>query len=125
MHITGEIQPQPLTHVEYSIQPKSECVQITCHFKRDSSATDCLVVVHQQLTQINLTRGLMNLEANWTRRFTHRGDTASGCIHGVDLGLHQIGVANGRKVRGTCISNGFVYPSESLPLYLINFESYS
>ena len=120
MHIhSGDFQPQPFALIEYSVQPRSECALITCHFKQVSSETDCLVIVHQQLTQINLTSGLMNLEANWTRRFTRRGDMASGCIHGVDLGLHQIGVANGREVRGTCISSGFVYPSESLPLLYI------
>ena len=61
------------------------------------------MVVHQQLTQINLTSGLMSIEANRTQRFTRHDDTASGCVPGVDLGLHQIGVANGRKVPGTCI----------------------
>lgn len=101
--ITGEIQPQPPSSIEleYSVQPTPDCARVTCHFKQDTSATGCLVVVHQHLSLINLTRGLMGIEANWTQRFTRHGDEASDCIHGVDLELHQIGVANGRKVPGT------------------------
>lgn len=95
--ITGEVPPQP---IEYSVQNTSECVLITCHFERHTLASDCLVVVHQQLTQINLTSGLMSIEANRTQRFTRHDDTASVCVPGLDLGVYQIGVANGRKVPG-------------------------
>lgn len=98
IHDIGEVQSS--LFIKYSIQSTSDCVNITCDFKQTSSATDCLVIVHQQISLVNTT-GLMNIEVNWTQRLTRHGDTASGCIPGIDLDLYQIGVANGRKISGT------------------------
>ena len=76
--------------IKYQINLKSTSVCITCTFGLlDSSATDCLVVVHQRISQLN-SSGLMNIESS--HKFTRYGDTASGCIEGVDLKEHQIGV---------------------------------
>ena len=100
INIIGNASQQPFALIEYSIQSNTNVSCITCNFKQNSSATGCLVVVHQRISQANLS-GLMSIEANWTRRFTRHGDTASGCIPGLDLELYQVGVADGKQVSGT------------------------
>ena len=59
----------------------------------DSSATDCVAVVHQRISQLN-SSGLMNIESS--RKFTRSGDTAYGCIEGVNLEQYQVGVIGGK-----------------------------
>lgn len=103
--IAGEVPPQP---IEYSVQHTSDCVQITCYFKQHTSPNDCLVVVHQHLTQINITSGLMTIEVNRTQRFTRHDDIASGCVPGLDLEVYQIGVANGREVPGIHVHEYYI-----------------
>ena len=100
---------QPSALIEYSIQSTLDGVCITCDFKRKSSASDCLIVVHQRISQLN-SSGLMNIEANWTRRFTHYDDTAYECITGLDLELYQIGVVGGKQVSGMLIGSFDVLP---------------
>ena len=61
----------------------------------DSSATDCVAVVHQQISQLN-SSVLMNIESS--HRFNRTGVTASGCIEGVNLMEFQVGVIGGSEI---------------------------
>ena len=60
----------------------------------DSSATDCVAVVHQRISQLS-SDGLMNIESS--HRFTRSGDTASGCIDAVNMDDYQVGVLEGNQ----------------------------
>ena len=85
-------------NAEYKLHPTSTGVCITCTFL-DSSVTDCVVVVHQRISQLNSSR-LKNIISH---RFNRSGDTASGCVEGVSLTDYQVGVIEGKKsmpVRG-------------------------
>ena len=86
----AERVPQPL---EYVLHPISTGVCITCTFL-ESSTTDCVAVVHQRISQLN-SSGLMNIESS--HKFTRSGDTAYGCIEGVNLEQYQVGVIGGRR----------------------------
>ena len=107
MH-TGNDVNQP--SIEYSLQSNSTGVCITCTFL-DSSATDCVAVVHQRISQLS-SSGLMNIESS--HKLTRSGDTASGCIEGVDMEDYQVGVVRGRQLspltekKGTlkCMNSG-------------------
>ena len=56
-----------------------------------------MVVVHQRISQLS-SSGLMNIESS--HRFNRSGDTAYGCIEGVNMSdiNYQIGVVNGERV---------------------------
>ena len=79
--------------IEYSLQSTSTGVCITCIFL-DSSATDCVAVVHQRISQLN-SSGLMNIESS--HKLIRSGDTASGCIEGINLTDFQTGVIGAKK----------------------------
>ena len=87
---TGEVQCEPFP-IEYDLQSTSTGVCITCNFL-NSSATYCVAVVHQRISQLS-SSGLMNIESS--HKFNRSGDTASGCIDGVNLEDYQIGVVHG------------------------------
>ena len=81
-------------NIEYEVQSTSTGVCITCTFL-DSSTTDCVTVVHQRISQLS-SSGLMNIESS--HKFTRSGDTAYGCIEGVDLEYYQVGVIGSIKL---------------------------
>ena len=54
-----------------------------------------MAVVHQRISQLN-SSGLMNIESSY--KFTRSGDTASGCIEGVNLEDYQVGVFESKQV---------------------------
>ena len=81
-------------HIEYSIQSTSTGVCITCTFL-DSSVTDCVAVVHQRISQLS-SSGLMNIKSS--HKLTRSGDTASGCIEGVNMEDYQVGVVGGKRL---------------------------
>ena len=83
----------PSFSIEYSLESTSSGACITCTFL-DSSATDCVAVVHQQISQLS-SSGLMNIESS--HKFTRSGDTASGCIEAVNMDDYQVGVIGGRQ----------------------------
>ena len=83
-----------LASVYYKLQNISTGVCITCTFL-DSSTTDCVAVVHQRISQLS-SSGLMNIESS--HKFTRSGDTAYGCIEGVNLGDYEVGVIDGQLV---------------------------
>jgi hypothetical protein len=83
---------QPLL-TEYDLIRTSSGICITCTFL-DSSTTDCVAVVHQRISQLS-SSGLMNIESS--HKFTRSGDTAYGCIEGVNLEQYQVGVVGERK----------------------------
>ncbi len=84
-------QQQPLIEYELIVMNSSR-VCITCTFL-DSSATDCVAVVHQRISQLS-SSGLMNIESS--HKFTRSGDTAYGCIEEVNLDQYQVGVIGGK-----------------------------
>ena len=93
-HLDDVVTP-PSSSIEYSLQSTSTGVCITCTFL-DSSATDCVAVVHQRISQLSSTSsGLMNIESS--HKLTRSGDTASGCIERVNMEDYQVGVVGGRK----------------------------
>ena len=67
-------------------------------FTLDSSTSDCVAVVHQRISQLS-SSGLMNIESS--HKFTRSGDTAYGCIEGVNLEQYQVGVLGGNEIQGT------------------------
>ena len=81
--------------VVYSLESTSSGVCITCTFL-DSSATDCVAVVHQRISQLS-SDGLTNIESN--HKFTRSGDTAYGCIEAVNMDNYQVGVLGKRQVQ--------------------------
>ena len=91
-HLDDVVTP-PSSSIEYSLQSTSTGVCITCTFL-DSSATDCVAVVHQRISHLN-SSGLMSIEANFTRIFARSSDTASGCIEGDNMEDYQVGVVGG------------------------------
>ena len=74
--------------LEYELLPTSTSVCITCTFL-DSSTTGCVAVVHQRISKLSFS-GLMNIESS--HKFNRSGDTAYGCIEGVNLTDYQIGI---------------------------------
>ena len=88
LHVGGDVQ----SLFEYQVHPDptSTGVCVNCTFL-DSSTTGCVAVVHQQISQLS-SSGLMNIESS--HKFNRSGDTAYGCIEGVNLTLtdYQIGV---------------------------------
>ena len=54
-----------------------------------------MAVVHQRISQLN-SSGLMNIESS--HKLTRSGDTASGCIEGVNMEDYQVGVVGGRRL---------------------------
>ena len=92
-NFTEGFEAQHQLPIEYDLQPTSTGVCITCTFL-DSSDSDCVAVVHQQISQLS-SSGLMNIESS--HKFTRSGDTASGCIEGVNLEDYQVGVIGGTR----------------------------
>ena len=86
-HLDDVVTPRS-SSIEYSLQSTSTGVCITCTFL-DSSATDCVAVVHQRISQLS-SSGLMSIESS--HKLTRSGDTASGCIEGVNMEDYQVGV---------------------------------
>ena len=85
---------QPTFQITYTLQSTSSGVCVNCTFL-ESSTTGCVAVVHQRISQLN-SSGLMNIESS--HKFTRSGDTASGCIEGVNLEDRHVGVVGGRHV---------------------------
>ena len=54
-----------------------------------------MAVVHQRISQLS-SSGLMNIESS--HKLTRSGDTASGCIEGVNMEDYQVGVVGGTQV---------------------------
>ena len=100
--IYAETIPQPLTSIEYDLDPVSTGVCITCTFPMDSSTTDCVAVVHQRISQLS-SSGLMNIESS--HKLNRSGGTAYGCI-GVDMEQYQVGVIAVKVISPTIHSNG-------------------
>ena len=65
-----------------------------------------MAVVHQQISQLS-SSGLMNIESS--HKFNRSGDTAYGCIEGVNLTDYQIGVFSLEEVVPTPPSSKLHY----------------
>ena len=88
--------------IQYKVTNTSTGVCVNCTFL-DNSTTGCLVVVHRRISQLN-SSGLMNIKES--RKFNRSGNTAYGCIKGVDLKDYQVGVIDGLVVSSTMNPNG-------------------
>ena len=82
--------------------PSDSGVCIQCTFL-DKSTTDCVAVVHQRISQLN-SNGLMNIESS--QGFTRSGDTAYGCIEGVNLTKNQVGVIDAVLISTLTLQTG-------------------
>ena len=91
--------------IEYELHPTSTGVYITCTFL-NSSTTDCVAVVHQRISQLS-SSGLMNIESS--HRFIRSGDTAYGCIEGVNLNDYLIGVIGGSRKKNSVSEDDSMY----------------
>ena len=92
--LLGNKSIQNKVSVQYKLQQTPSCTEVTCTFL-DSSTTDCVAMVHQRISQLS-SSGLMNIES--IHKFNRSGDTAHGCIEGVNLTGYQIGVIGGRQL---------------------------
>ena len=91
MHVHVAIENQTFS-IEYElVNFTSAGVCVSCTFL-GPSALECVAVVHQQISQLS-SSGLMNIEASY--KFNRLGDTAYGCILGVNLEQFQIGIVGG------------------------------
>ena len=54
-----------------------------------------MAVVHQRISQLS-SSGLMSIESS--HKLTRSGDTASGCIEGVNMEEYQVGVVGGTRL---------------------------
>ena len=54
-----------------------------------------MAVVHERISKLN-SSGLMNIESS--HKLTRSGNTASGCIEGVNMEDYQVGVVGGRQL---------------------------
>ena len=100
---TVDNKTNPSSLIIYEFTANSTGVCITCTFLESSTATDCVAVVHQRISQLNSSAGLMNIESS--HKFTRSGDTASGCIEGVNLEDYQVGVVGGKQTHLATSSN--------------------
>jgi hypothetical protein len=82
----------------YKVKNISTGVCIMCTFPMDSSATDCVAVVHQRISQLS-SSGLMNITSH---KFNRSDDMAYGCVEGVNLTGYQIGVIGAQLLIGVC-----------------------
>ena len=74
--------------VEYELHTTVTSVCIQCIFLNTVN-TDCVAVVHQRISQLSFS-GLMDIASS--HKFNRSGDTAYGCIEGVNLEQYQVGV---------------------------------
>ena len=82
-----EANEVPEFPIEYELNFTLTGACITCTFL-DSSTTDCVAVVHRNISQLS-SSGLMNIESS--HKLNRSGDTAYGCIEGVNLTDYQVG----------------------------------
>ena len=75
--------------IQYDLYPISNGVCINCFFL-DSNTSECVVV-----TQLKSST-LMNIESS--HKLNRSGDTAHGCIEGVNLEDYLIGVISGKSM---------------------------
>jgi hypothetical protein len=94
-HAEAEAYQHKPRAIMYEVHPIMGGICITCTFP-DNSATDCVAVVHQRISQLS-SSGLMNIESS--HKFNRSGDTAYGCIAGVSLEQYQIGIEGGIQVK--------------------------
>ena len=119
-HLDDVVTP-PSSSIEYSLQFTSTGVCITCTFL-NSSATDCVAVVHQRISQLN-SSGLMNIESS--RKLNRSGDTASGCIEGVNVEDYQVGVVGGRRLSLPLTeTEGVVHVNDVYKIYNVHVHVY-
>ena len=92
--VAERAQP-PLPPIKYEIHSgdSGSAACIKCAFN-DNSLKDCVAVVHQRISQLS-SSGLMNIESS--HKFNRSGDTAYGCIEGVNLEHYQVGVLGGTE----------------------------
>ena len=81
--------------VEYELHPTSTStgVCVNCTFL-NAFTTSCVAVVHQQISQLG-SSGLMDIESS--HKFNRSGDSAYGCIEGINLTAYQIGVIGSHR----------------------------
>ena len=79
---------------DHELHVTSTGVCINCIFINGMNVNGCVAVVHQRISKLS-SSGLMNIESS--HKLTRSGDTAYGCIEGVNLTDYQIGVIGSRR----------------------------
>ena len=100
--IITETAQQSAPPIQYKLQPAGNRTCINCTFL-DNTLTDCVAVVHQQIS----FDGLVNIKSS--HKFTRSGDTAYGCIEGVNLEEYQVGLINGKRIMPITKPTGTLY----------------
>ena len=90
MPFVDDVEP-PSPSIDYSLESTSSGVCVKCTFL-DTDASECVAIVRNE-------SNLMKIESS--HKFTRSGDTASGCIEGVNLEDYQVGVVGGRQTRSS------------------------
>ena len=83
----GFVESHPLS-IKHQLQLTSTGVCVNCTLQ-DTSVAGCMALVHQRISQLS-SSGLKNIESS--HKFNRSGDTAYGCIEGINLSDYQIGV---------------------------------
>ena len=92
--------------IMYEVHSIMGGICITCTFL-ESTTTDCVAVVHQRISELS-SSGLMNIKSS--HKFNRSGDTAYGCIEGVNLEEYQIGIEGGVQIN-KCTPTSTMCPS--------------
>ena len=71
--------------IEYDISDQGDAVCIECHVA-------CVAIIHQNISNINITNGFLNISYVVLINKTKENETASECIQGINLIDYQIGV---------------------------------
>lgn len=110
INVGSLVESQPLT-IEYNLKSTSSGVCITCTFPMESSATECVAVVYQRISQLS-SSGLINIEL--IHQLPRSGDTAYGCIEGIDEDNYQVGVIGAVQVAIDLSENGTLKKQNTL-----------
>ena len=89
---------RPSPSIDYSLEYTSSGVCVKCTFL-DTDTSECIAIVHSE-------SDLMNIESS--HKFNRSGDTASGCIEGVNLEDYLVGVVGGKLLKSGMLMLGIV-----------------
>lgn len=81
-----------LKSVTSYIYPQGDSVCIECYFTTETSTDSCVAIIHQNITHLNSTDGLLKISSVYQINRTNGSETASACIPGINLYDYQIGV---------------------------------
>lgn len=122
MAAQGQSGSPMIEHRIFMPDSSSTTVCINCTFL-DSSTTHCVIVVHQRISQLMInSSGLMNIESSHILNRT--GNTAYGCIEGINMTNYQVGVFGIRLEEKEIDGIKFLYaPHETNNIRIFRIEN--